>query len=230
VAARPESSARGDVRDVRQFESERCFTLRQTRLLVAYLWSIVKDAPSAPELLAENTIWLPLRDALAILFLLATALRRFEFCRAVVGDVDFDEARLLVIGKSKIKDNVPLSADVLALIRRWLDLKRLRGESTAPDAPLFCATGESRGTFLSLSALRLRWKKVLADVGLSTEYGIHTTRHTAGLILLSETKSLEKVSRFLRHQKLSTTETFYRHVDADELRREISKIDLWRSP
>jgi integrase len=226
VAKRPESSAVGPIRDIRKFEEDRCLNRRQAGKLVPFLLARM-HAQVRDEMLREPSVWVPLRDAYAFLFLLYTALRRFEFCRATCAEVDLAGAKLWVTGKNKLRDFVPLTDGALSLIAAWLDLKRRRGESTAAEAPLFAT---SEGGFLSFANLRLRWKRTLVAAGLPDKFGLHATRHTAGLLAYGQTGSIEKVARFLRHRSTATTARHYLHVDADELRRELSNIDLWRSP
>jgi len=205
------------------------FGRSQIAVLFAHLRGIVRTAPRARELLAEDFVWLHLRDAFAFLVLLLTGLRRFEFCRLACGDFVAVDARLWVIGKGRVRDYVPLPEPAAQLLADWLRLKALRGESVDGGAPLFCATGIGGGEFLSFSALRLRWKQVLTEAGLPTTFGLHATRHTAGLLAFAKTGSIEKVARFLRHRDTATTAKHYLHIDAEALRRELSQIDLWRS-
>jgi integrase len=226
VARRPRSKASGPVRDVRALEEKRCLPRPLIVALVGHLRQVAAAVPRKAEMLAETTIWLRLRDAVGILLLLRTGLRRFEFLSLTCGDVDLDRGRLWVVGKNNNRDFVPLTDQAIALLTDWFACKRLRGESVDTEAPLFSATGpnESEG-FMSFSALRLRWKKLLVDARLPTSYGIHSTRHAAGLIVFGHA-GLEKTSRFLRHRSLTTTAKHYLHIDADELRRELSTIDL----
>jgi integrase len=197
----------------------------QAGRLVSFLSGELSKGASH-ELLRESSVWLPLRDAHAFLFLLHSGLRRFEFCRATCGEVDLAGAKLWVDGKNRIRDYVPLSEPARRLIEGWLDLKRRRGERATPESPLFAV---SDGGFLSFGNLRLRWKRTLAAAGLPDKFGLHATRHTAGLLAYAQTGSIEKVARFLRHRSTETTARHYLHVDPDALRAELSNIDLWRS-
>jgi integrase len=230
VAKRPASKARGPVRDVRALEERRCMPRAMISVLTVHLRTIASAIPRDPTMLVETNIWLRLRDAYAFLSLLLTGLRRFEFCGVTCGDVDLALCRLWTIGKGKNRDFVPLSDQATGLLSAWLDCKSLRGESVDAEAPLFCATGVGGSGFLSFGALRLRWKRVLVEAGLPEHYGVHATRHAAGLLVYAQTSSIEKTARFLRHRSVSTTARHYLHIDADELRRELSVADLWGMP
>jgi integrase len=230
MAERPQSRARGAVRDVRAFEEKRVLKREHVAALMAYLFGIINVAALDAVVLAEDSVWLPLRNAFLIAILLLTGLRRFECCALSCGDIDLANGRLWVIGKGRAKDFVPLPAMAITLLTKWLDLKRRRGESTICDAALFAVTGRGAGGFLSLSALRLVWKGTLAACGVPQRYGLHSARHAAGMLIFAETGSIEKTARFLRHRSVRVTSEFYLHLDADELRRELSEIDLWREP
>jgi integrase len=227
MAKRPMSQAKHPVVDVRAIEETICLPRDSLGPTIKYLYRKVETATRDDALLQEPRIWLEIRDAIAFLFLLLTGLRRFEFCACTCGDVDLEHGKLWTIGKGAIRDFVPLSDQAIALLKRWFDLKTKRGESRGTNAPLFCATG-SQGGFLSFSALRLRWKKLLRELGLPKHYGIHSTRHAAGMIVFAQTGSIEKTARFLRHRDTATTAKHYLHVDSDALREELSAIELWR--
>jgi integrase len=231
MARRPESKARGDIHDARAFEESRCPSRDQIAKLVNYLHTIIRSAPRERELLAEDGVWLKVRDAFAVLALLLTGLRRFEFCGLTTGAFDASAAKLHVVGKGRVRDYVPLPDGAVRVLSDWLALKALRGESTQADAPMFCATGVGDGAFMSFGALRLRWRRVLGAAGLPTGFGIHAARHAAGLIVYAATGGdLGKTARFLRHRDTAVTSRFYMHIDADALRRELATVDVWRAP
>jgi integrase/recombinase XerC len=227
MARRPRSHSKHELRDVSEFEEKRLMTKTALALLVQHLYRKIAEATRDDALLREDRIWIEIRDAFAVLFLLLTALRRFEFCASTCGDVDLENAKLWATGKGNLRNFVPLPEQAITLIKEWLALKATRGESLAKDAPLFCATGP-QGGFLSFSALRLRWKKLLREIGLPKHFGLHSTRHAAGMLVFAQTESIEKTARFLRHRDTATTARHYLHVDVDELRKELSSIELWR--
>jgi len=215
-----ESRSKKPVRDVRAFEEDRCLTLPQAIQLEEYISSAIQpphDWPSVDRLF--------LRDAYAIRILLRTGLRRFEFCKLRCGDFVPEEGKLWTVGKGNIKDFVPLPDAAVATIREWLALKAAHGESVAPRAFLFVGRGDGP---LSFSSLRNSWKAVLKGAGLLDKYGLHTLRHTAGLIVWAKTENLEKTARFLRHVDTATTSRFYLHIDAVKLRAELSEVELWK--
>lgn len=227
MARRPRSHSKREMHDVRAFEETRCLSKDAIARIIHRLHAKVRELAADPLLPCSSGRWLEIRDAFAFLVLLLSGLRRFEFCAAVCGDIDFATGKLWTVGKGNIRDFVPLSDQAILLLREWLRLKSLRGESTEHDQPLFCATG-AQGGFLSFSALRLRWKQILHELDLPEHFGIHATRHAAGMLVFAQTGSIEKTARFLRHRDTATTAKHYLHIDADDLRRELSSIEMWK--
>ena len=210
-----ESRSKKPIRDVRQFEEEHCLTLLQAAQLEQYLGQLISNPRR----------WAILRDAYAIRTILRTGLRRFEFCKARCGDVDLVAGKFWTVGKGNIKDFVPLPNAAQATLRDWLAARTQRGDQVTDRTFLF--PGRAAGP-LSFSALRLRWKQILAGAKLSLQYGLHTLRHTAGLLVYGQTGSLEKTARFLRHTSTATTARYYLHIDAEALKQELNGIDIWR--
>jgi len=212
VAKVVESKSKKDVRDVRAFEEKRVLAIPQALLLEQTLARQITSGD-----------WSSQQDAFAFRTLLRTGLRRFEFCKLRVGDFVGD--RLHVIGKGNLRDFVPLPEPAVTTLSQWLVVKQEKGESVESKAFLFLGRGDGP---MSFSLLRLRWKKMLALAGLKDHYGLHTLRHTAGLLVYAATGDLAKTARFLRHTDTKTTADFYLHVDADQLRADLSKIDVWK--
>jgi integrase len=197
--------------------------------LFAFVSKVMQRAPTDAAALAEDAVWLPIRNGFIAATLLLAGLRRFELCTLTCGDIDFDRGRLWVIGKGKVRDFVPLPDVAVEMLRRWLALKRTRGESVTAAAPLFATTGAGAGSFVSISALRLLWRDTLTAAGVPDSYTLHSARHAAGMLVFAHTGSIERVARFLRHRSIRVTSEFYLHIDPEELRRQLSDIPEWRA-
>jgi integrase len=230
VAERPRSRAKGEIKDVRAREEETVLPREHVATLFAYVWTVIKRAPSNVAALAENGVWLPLRNAFVAGTLLLTGLRRFELCGLACSDIDLVRGRLWTVGKNKVRDFVPLPDAAVDLLQRWLDFKGERGEPMDADAPVFATTGVGAGSFLSLAAARLLWRDTLTAAGVPNHYTLHSARHAAGMLVFAQTGSIERVARFLRHRSIRVTSEYYLHIDPDELRRELSNVDLWKAP
>lgn len=233
VAKLVESCSKKDVRNVRAFEEERCLSILQATQLEGTLDELIESSCRIG-ILNRPDAWRQLRDAYAIRTMLRTGLRRFEFCKTRCGDVDLEAESLRVVGKGNLQDYVPLPGAAVRTLREWLAAKDQVGESTAPRAFLF--QGPDKGP-ISFSNLRLRWIEVLKVAGLHKpfkrkdkqgSYGLHTLRHTAGLLVYAQTGDLAKTARFLRHTSIKTTAQFYLHVDSDALRKELDEVGVWK--
>lgn len=209
-----ESRSKKPVRDVREFEEQRVLQLPQALRLEQTLTSVINTREWRDPLF---------RDAYAVRILLRTGVRRFEFCKLRIGDVEDDKLR--VVGKGNIKDYVPLFPAAAAAIAEWVAWKSTRGEDTSPKAFMFVGHDGP----VSFSTVRLGWKKILELAGLPDHYGLHALRHTAGLIVYAQTADLAATARFLRHTDIKTTAKFYLHVDVEQLRAQLGKVDIWKT-
>jgi len=230
MARRPASKALSPIRDVAAEEEAKFLKMNEIARLSAYLAREIENLSGTlistlgVPIERASPIWRGLRALCAVRVLLRTGLRRFEFCALTCADFeDGAEPRLWTVGKGARRHYVPLPAQATEAIREWMNFKHGVGESADPGAPLFCGR---EGEFMSFELLRQDWARVLRDAGLPT-YRLHASRHSAGLIVLAATGDLHKVARFLRHEGTSVTQRVYAHVDAGELRRELSSVRIW---
>ena len=70
--------------------------------------------------------------------------------------------------------------------------------------------------------------RVLVEAGLPIDYIAGTSIGALVGGFYAATGDLAKTARFLRHTDTKTTADFYLHVDADQLRADLSKIDVWK--
>lgn len=78
----------------------------------------------------ERHAWLGKRDRMIWILSKDAGLREFEVCSVEIGDVDFAQNRLYVMGKGGKKDFVTLSAQTMDEIAAWLNV-RPAGKSQA---------------------------------------------------------------------------------------------------
>lgn len=100
---------------------------------------------------------------------------------------------------------------------KFLGWKKRRGESLAPDAPLFISQRKGR---LATRTIRHRWAAWQKLARFTTTYTFHELRHYFGTTLLARTKNPVIVQRALRHASLESTE-IYMHPSDDEIRRAV---------
>jgi site-specific recombinase XerD len=148
----------------------------------------------------------------AMLMLLARlGLRSVEVARLELSDLDWRAGELVVRGKARREDRLPLPADVGDALAAYLSLRGKRS---------------SRRVFLTVKApTRPLRADLVGDVvqracqsaGIA-HVGAHRLRHALATELLREGASLIDISQVLRHSDLATT-AIYAKVDLGRLRQ-----------
>ena len=133
-------------------------------------------------------------------------LRVGELCRLRVGNIDGHADRMcvrVVQGKGAKDRYVPLSPDVLELLRGWWKL-------THPREWLFCAQSDPSRPLIEDSASRW-YHAARSRAGIHKRGGIHSLRHCYATHLLEAGVDLHSLSQWLGHRHVSTT-TRYLHL------------------
>lgn len=156
------------------------------------------------------------RDRAILLLLARLGLRAGEVVRLELDDLCWRSAEILVRGKGRRVDRLPLPADVGEAVSSHLRRDR---EETA-----------SRRVFLRMIAPRVglsgpaaighvvRRALTRAGVDKSGRGAAHLLRHSLATTMIRHGASLSEISEILRHRNLATTEV-YAKVDFDALRR-----------
>jgi len=131
-----------------------------------------------------------------------------------VCDIDWQDASLVVAGKGRRRDRLPLPQEVGDALLAYLERARPRCthervfvRARAPHRPF--AGRRAVGT---LAARAIRRAKVTAP-----SYGAHVLRHSLATRMLREGSSLEAIAGLLRHSSLQST-ALYAKVDVVLLR------------
>lgn len=147
----------------------------------------------------------------AIMLLLGRlGLRSIEVARLQLEDLDWRAGELVVRGKARRQDRLPLPCDVGEALASYLSLRGKRGSRhvfltvKAPTRPI---RAELVGDVVQRACLRAGVAHV----------GAHRLRHTFASELLREGASLIDISQLLRHSDLATT-AIYAKVDLGRLR------------
>ncbi len=158
---------------------------------------------------------LELRDAAMITLMYATGLRVSELVSLQLGNVNFEEGIVRVVGKGGKERIVPVARPALELLRLYIDQVR----------PMLAKSREERGLFLSKRGrpmtrinfwMRLK-RMYLPRAGLSPETSPHTLRHSFATHLLEGGADLRAIQDMLGHASLATTQ-IYTHVGKSRLR------------
>jgi site-specific recombinase XerD len=153
------------------------------------------------------------RRDLAILALLSRlGLRAGEVAGLALEDIDWRGGEILVRGKGRRAERLPLPADVGELIAAYLRDGR---PADAEGRAVFISVIAPRRA-LSTSGVTTVVKHAARRAGLGTVHA-HRLRHTAATEALRGGASLPEVGQLLRHNKMATT-AIYAKVDRERLR------------
>jgi site-specific recombinase XerD len=151
------------------------------------------------------------RDHAMLMLLARLGLRSIEIARLELDDLDWRAGDLLVRGKARRDDRLPVPDDVGAALAEYL---ALRGRH------------DSRSVFLTLRApIRPIRADLVGDVvqrhcrqATVPHVGPHRLRHTLATQMLARGAALVDISQVLRHSDLATT-AIYAKVDLGRLRQ-----------
>lgn len=148
----------------------------------------------------------------AIMVLLARlGLRAAEVSALRLDDIDWRAGEIVVRGKGRTEERLPLPADVGAAVAAYLQ----RGRPRRPEREVFLrACAPLRGLTRDGVGEVVRAASERAGLG---SFGSHRLRHTAGTQMLRAGASLSEVAEVLRHRSVATT-AIYAKVDHRALR------------
>jgi site-specific recombinase XerD len=152
------------------------------------------------------------RRDFAILMLVARlGLRSAEVARLELGDLDWRAGEIVVSGKARRQDRLPLLADVGAAVADYLSDDAERGSSRQVFVTLRAPRRPIRPDLVGDVVQRACRRAGLAEVGA------HRLRHALATELLRRGATLVEISQVLRHSDLATT-AVYAKVDLARLR------------
>ena len=154
------------------------------------------------------------RDVAILETIYSCGLRISELCGLKVGDLDFGEQLVRVLGKGRKERQVPIGEPALKSIRNyWSCLPSAPGSGD----PVFQGAGTDRRA-LKPRHIQHRLKKHLANAGLDPQLTPHKLRHSYATHLLNAGADLRSVQELLGHAHLATTQV-YTHVTTDRLKK-----------
>jgi len=138
------------------------------------------------------------RDFAIITLMVRLGLRVSEIAALELGDVDWRHGELLIRGKGRREERLPLPADVGEAMAGWLRHGRPPGGCSRVFTTLLAPRGALRGKAVTEIVRRAGAR---ADVSVSA----HRLRHTAASDLLRAGASLPEVGQVLRHASILNT-------------------------
>ncbi|MGE5765279.1 MAG: tyrosine-type recombinase/integrase [Mycobacterium leprae] len=154
---------------------------------------------------------LGLRDYAILVLLVRLGLRAAEVAALRLDDIDWRAGEIVVRGKGRTEERLPLPPDVGAALAAYLRRGRLRRSEREvflrACAPLRGLSPDGVGEVVRAASER---------AGLGS-FGSHRLRHTAATQMLQAGASLADVVQVLRHRTVATT-AIYAKVDHLALR------------
>lgn len=157
---------------------------------------------------------LGLRNKAILETLYAAGVRVSELAGMNVGDVDFRNAMVKVLGKGGKERRVPIGAKAVEALCAYRDaLAQEAGIGRHTDEALFLNKDNGR---LSTRSIARVVDKMARACGLAIPISPHAMRHSYATHLLDGGADLRAVQELLGHSSLSTTQR-YTHVSIDRL-------------
>jgi integrase/recombinase XerD len=151
------------------------------------------------------------RDYAVLSLLARLGLRAGEVASLELGDIDWRAGEIVVRGKGRRKERLPLPVDVGDALAAWLRRGRRRC-----GCPAVFTTVRAPHRLLSSGGVSAIVRAACARAGLP-ESNAHRLRHTAATEMLRAGAGLAEVGQVLRHTSMLTT-AIYAKVDRDGLR------------
>ncbi len=157
------------------------------------------------------------RDAAILELLYSTGMRRAELVGLRVGDIDFYERTVKVLGKGNKQRIIPFGKKAQRALEHYKDhRKELSGADRGPEEEAFFLT--VKGKRLYPSAVNSIVKKYFKEVSEIQQQSPHVLRHSFATHLLDRGADIFAVKELLGHESLSTTQ-IYTHMTSERLKK-----------
>ena len=150
-------------------------------------------------------------EALILEMLYSTGIRVSELVNIKTKDIDFDEQKILVLGKGNKERYVYYGSRCGELLDMFLN----GGKRFLP--PSDYLVSNKHGEKLNDRMVRMMIEKLTKKANLDVHVTPHVLRHTYATHMLNEGADLKSVGDLLGHENLSTTQ-IYTHVSNERLR------------
>jgi site-specific recombinase XerD len=187
------------------------FKKTDTRLIPYLLREELQALLDAPNPATRDGI----RDRAILHLAVCAGLRASELTGLKIEDIDLPSMSVRILGKGRRERTLPLWKPTAAALRAWL---AVRGRVAAPEV-FINVRGEplSRWGFAYLLRQHAT-TAALQHPGLAKKrISPHVLRHTCAMIILQATQDIRKVSLWLGHATLTTTEIYTRGDPTEKL-------------
>lgn len=173
----------------------------------------------AKKLLAaiDTTTILGKRNKALLALAFTTALRKSEMINIRLCDIkEYDKYQVIEVKrKGNKKDMVKLQPKVKELIDEYV-LDSGRNYEENYDEYLFIGHGPNnniKGKRLDPSTLNYMLNKISKEAGINKHLKVHSTRHSAITIAITQGATIEKVREFAAHKSIATTNRYVHSID-----------------
>lgn len=162
-----------------------------------------------PTAAARNRAWIEM--------VYSSGVRVSEAASMNIGDVDFWNKSVRVVGKGNKERIVPIGSHGIKALRDYLKQRNedILGQ-TSQRRPVF--TNTRAGERLSTRGMHLMIADAARRAGIRRNIGPHVIRHTFATHMLDAGCDLRSVQEILGHKNLSTTQ-IYAHLTSERLKR-----------
>ena len=184
------------------------------------LWRVLPDHLTVDEVSALLQAFpaagnaLEFRNRTMLHLLYASGLRVSELTSLKLADLNFEDLLLRVRGKGSKERIVPVAADVLKMVQKYIRTAREELVYLIPASPYLFVSHHSRK--LDRERVWAIIKDAAFRAGITKNIHPHTLRHSFAGHLLANGADLRAIQEMLGHADIGTTE-IYTHVDRGRL-------------
>jgi integrase/recombinase XerC len=154
------------------------------------------------------------RDKLLLELLYGTGIRLSELINLKVGDIDFYEGTIRVLGKRNKERIIPLNTELVNLMHQYLSQKKDAFKINGTDYLIVSNTGEKCYPMLIYRTVR-KYLNLFTSIDKRSP---HILRHTFATHLLNKGAELNAVKDLLGHTSLAATQV-YTHNSLEKLKK-----------
>ena len=156
----------------------------------------------------QNT-FLGVRNALILELLYSTGVRVSELVNIKISDIDFNNKKIIVLGKGNKERMVLFGSITYDLLIKYLSKRNSNCEYLLVN---------KNGLKLTDRGVRYIIDQIVKESSLKLKVSPHTLRHTFATHLLNNGAELKSVQELLGHESIATT-GIYTHVSIEHLRK-----------
>lgn len=158
-----------------------------------------------------------LRTKTIVLTFYSTGIRLSELAGLDDSSIDYQQARLKVLGKRNKERIVPFGKELENALRTY---QQRRDREIPGSAPVLFVT--DKGLRMTPLQIRTKVRQSLGKVTTMKKRSPHVLRHTFATAMLNNSSDLESVRLLLGHESLSATE-IYTHTTFEQLKKVYGK-------